>query len=107
MANDEYFFLNSDHTDPVRLKKERTKARELRGTVWWRQKLEIGICYYCQKKFEPSQLTMDHCVPLARGGLSTKSNLVPACSACNQAKKLQTPVDQILNSISNRVDPRG
>ncbi len=30
---------------------------------------------------------MDHLVPLARGGRSTKGNLVPACKECNTKKK--------------------
>ncbi|MDP7176128.1 MAG: HNH endonuclease signature motif containing protein, partial [SAR324 cluster bacterium] len=33
------------------------------------------------------QLTMDHLVPLARGGRSVKSNLVPCCKSCNTQKK--------------------
>jgi 5-methylcytosine-specific restriction enzyme A len=30
---------------------------------------------------------MDHVVPLARGGLSSKNNLVPCCKECNNDKK--------------------
>jgi hypothetical protein len=33
------------------------------------------------------ELTMDHVVPLARGGKSTKGNVVPACKPCNNKKK--------------------
>ena len=36
---------------------------------------------------------MDHRVPLVRGGLSVRSNLVPACRACNAAKKYLLPVE--------------
>jgi 5-methylcytosine-specific restriction enzyme A len=36
---------------------------------------------------------MDHRVPLVRGGRSTRSNLVPACRACNAAKKYLLPVE--------------
>jgi 5-methylcytosine-specific restriction endonuclease McrA len=32
-------------------------------------------------------LTMDHVVPIVRGGRSNKGNLVPACKPCNDAKK--------------------
>lgn len=42
---------------------------------------------------------MDHVVPLARGGTSTKNNLVPACKECNAKKKLRTPVEEILNQL--------
>jgi len=30
---------------------------------------------------------MDHVVPLARGGRSTKANCVPCCKECNTRKK--------------------
>ncbi len=32
-------------------------------------------------------LTMDHVVPIIRGGRSTKGNVVPACKSCNAKKK--------------------
>jgi 5-methylcytosine-specific restriction endonuclease McrA len=34
---------------------------------------------------------MDHVIPLARGGRSTKGNLVPCCKACNTRKKAELP----------------
>jgi 5-methylcytosine-specific restriction endonuclease McrA len=36
---------------------------------------------------------MDHVVPLARGGRSTKGNSVVCCKDCNNKKKYFTPVD--------------
>ena len=41
-------------------------------------------CAYCGVK--PKELTIDHVVPLARGGGHTSENLVPACWSCNLAK---------------------
>ena len=69
------------------IRKERNKARELRKTRWWRKKIAKGICYYCGKYVGSNNLTMDHLVPLARGGLSIRANLVPACKECNSKKK--------------------
>jgi 5-methylcytosine-specific restriction endonuclease McrA len=69
--------------------RERSKARELRASQWWKRKRSTGICYYCKEKFQPSELTMDHIVPLIRGGRSTKGNLVPSCKPCNNKKKHQ------------------
>jgi 5-methylcytosine-specific restriction endonuclease McrA len=63
--------------DEVHIKKERAKARELRKTNWWRAKLQKGICHYCEEKHSAKELTMDHVVPLSRGGKSTKGNIVP------------------------------
>lgn len=90
-----YYTLNPAHTDPARLKREREKARELKKTTWWGNQLSKGICHYCGGKFKPAQLTMDHVIPLARGGTSAKGNLVPACRSCNENKKLDTPVDDL------------
>lgn len=98
--DDDYFHLNPEHTDSKRIKKERDKARELRKTHWWKDRLKAGICHYCQKKTHAKDMTMDHLVPLARGGLSTKNNLVPACKECNAKKKLATPVDEILKQLA-------
>lgn len=95
----DYYLLENSNVDPKRLKREREKARKLKKSQWWLNQLNRGICHYCEKKFPPSYLTMDHIVPLARGGESKQGNIVPACKDCNQNKKLDTPVDQILKKI--------
>jgi 5-methylcytosine-specific restriction protein A len=97
--SDDYYVLDPAFTDPKRLKKEREKARELKKSAWWQRQLNAGLCHYCQKKFAAAELTMDHVVPLARGGTSTQGNIVPACKACNRDKKLHTPVDQIFKEL--------
>lgn len=75
------------------IKREKLKARELRKTSWWKKKLSKGICYYCGRKYPPSELTMDHLVPLIRGGKTIKSNLVTACKECNNKKKYLLPLE--------------
>jgi 5-methylcytosine-specific restriction protein A len=82
--------------DEKHIARERAKARDLRKSQWWQNKLNAGICHYCGKKFARNELTMDHIVPIARGGKSTKGNIVPCCKACNNAKKYLTPVEQLL-----------
>lgn len=85
--------------DPAQIARERAKARELRRTNWWRAQIQKGVCHYCGGKFPPSELTMDHIVPLSRGGHSTKGNIVPCCKACNNNKKYTMPVDEILAEL--------
>lgn len=82
--------------DPSHRRREREKARELRQSQWWKQQLAQGVCFYCEQKFAPSELTMDHKVPIGRGGRSTKGNVVVACKACNSQKQHRTPVELIL-----------
>lgn len=78
---------------PKHVKKEKEKARALRKTPWWDQQLSIGRCHYCENSFQKSELTMDHKIPVIRGGMSSKSNVVPCCKACNSLKKHQTDVE--------------
>jgi len=84
------FFTAPDEAD---IRRERQKARELRKTRWWQQKTATGLCHYCGRKFAHADLTMDHLIPLARGGKSTKGNLVPACKDCNIRKKTLLPLE--------------
>jgi 5-methylcytosine-specific restriction endonuclease McrA len=85
--------------DEKHIRKERERARQLRASPWWKSQLAKGTCHYCGKTFPPDELTMDHLIPVARGGTSTKGNVVPACFACNQSKAAQTPAEQILSSL--------
>ena len=84
-----------------RLKAEKEKARDLRASQWWKRRLDKGVCHYCEKPFPPSELTMDHLIPLARGGKTTKGNVVPACKECNNKKKYLLPMEweEYLESI--------
>ena len=92
--------------DDKHVKKEKEKARQLRKTGWWKQKLGEGICSYCQQSFGREALTMDHKTPIARGGSTSKGNVVVACKACNSAKKYYTPAEMILNDDpSGALDP--
>ena len=43
-----------------------------------------GACAYCG--CEPEKITLDHVNPMANGGMTVRSNLVPACAECNVSK---------------------
>ncbi len=75
------------------IKKEKNKARDLRKTQWWEQKRSKGRCYYCNRETLPRKLTMDHIVPIIRGGKSTKNNIAPVCKECNNKKKNLLPME--------------
>lgn len=66
--------------------RERLRARELRASQWWRQQVGQGVCYHCHQRFSGDQLTMDHLIPIVRGGTSSKNNIVVSCKPCNSAK---------------------
>lgn len=81
------------HSDEADLKRERQKARDLRGSQWWKRRLSRGACHYCGRPFSAKELTMDHVVPVSRGGKTTKGNVVPCCKECNNAKKQLLPME--------------
>lgn len=88
MSDNLYHFI-----DDADMAREKRKARELRQSAWWRRKVAAGICHYCGRKFSPRELTMDHRIPLARGGRSEKINLVACCKECNNKKKYLLPTE--------------
>ena len=85
--------------DPVHSKREREKARALRNTDWWRAQLQKGVCHYCGRQVGAANLTMDHAIPVARGGRATKGNCVPCCKECNNLKQARTPAEDILSRL--------
>ena len=97
----DYFMIEVDDDF---LRRERRKARELRWSQWWKRQLAMGQCYYCGKPFPPDSLTMDHMVPLIRGGKSTKGNVVTACKECNNKKKNMLPIEweEYLQSLTEQ-----
>ena len=89
MTGDYFGFDGVDESD---IRREKEKARKLRKSRWWQQKTSTNTCYYCKKRIAFKNLTMDHLVPLAMGGRSTKDNLVPSCKSCNNKKKSMMPI---------------
>ena len=81
--------------DPQIILREKQKARKLRQTQWWKNKRACNKCFYCRTNTPARKLTMDHIVPLSRGGRSTKSNLVPCCKSCNNLKKNLLPIEWV------------
>jgi len=75
------------------IRKEKLAAQKLRKSQWWTRKCAEGTCYFCKKKIHPKDLTMDHMVPIVRGGRSSKGNVVPACKECNSKKKYLMPFE--------------
>jgi 5-methylcytosine-specific restriction endonuclease McrA len=43
-------------------------------------------CVYCATRLDHATATLDHVIPLARGGAHDPGNLVAACAPCNRLK---------------------
>lgn len=49
----------------------------------WRYLLNQKNCFYCERQ---TKLTLEHVVPVSRGGRHSIGNLVMACKTCNSSK---------------------
>jgi 5-methylcytosine-specific restriction endonuclease McrA len=58
-------------------------------------------CYYCKCAITPEIRTVDHKIPVARGGEHHADNLVVACIKCNKEKGTLT--DDEFAPISDRM----
>jgi 5-methylcytosine-specific restriction endonuclease McrA len=89
------------------INREKAKARKLRASQWWKRKCADGVCSYCKRKVGSKELTLDHIVPIIRGGKSTKGNVVPVCKECNNKKKYMLPIEwkEYLEKLNNDLLP--
>ena len=67
-------------------------------------------CAYCGRELPIFQLTLDHIIPQAKGGKTTKKNLVLCCRRCNTKKGCQMlyEVPDIIttNKVSQKIIDR-
>ena len=61
-------------------------TKELREAV----KAKSDTCFYCGALLTENNRTIDHIVPITKGGTNDYSNLVCVCNDCNQVKGGQT-----------------
>jgi len=80
------------------------KGREIKDKNWWKnwsenrvdiknfKKDSDKICYYCGKLItKKEELTVDHVVPLSKGGENAADNYVISCKPCNSEKANLNP----------------
>lgn len=56
-------------------------------------------CQYCGRRFNASQLSLDHVIPRSRGGPTSWENIVCACRQCNVRKGGRTPREASIKLI--------
>ena len=69
-------------------KKYVNRVRFCRENVYLRDKF---VCQYCSNEFPYRKLTLDHVIPLSKGGEHCWDNVVTACGPCNNKKADKTP----------------
>ena len=45
-----------------------------------------GCCWYCGVSVQRGRITLDHLIPVSRGGEHALSNIVASCRLCNTDK---------------------
>lgn len=63
-------------------------------------------CQYCGMKGKMDELTYDHVLPRAKGGLTEWGNIVTACYDCNSRKRDRTPEQAKMKLLSKPVQPK-
>lgn len=69
--------------------KAKNRARNMRKEARrkYRDKLyaeQNGLCFWCAGDMDPP--TVDHVVPICKGGGNSYDNVVLSCHSCNQAR---------------------
>jgi 5-methylcytosine-specific restriction endonuclease McrA len=67
--------------------KQKSEVRFSKSNLYLRDQYR---CLYCDNFFSKSNLTMDHVVPLSKGGTTGWTNIVAACQTCNGNKGNKT-----------------
>ncbi len=63
-------------------------------------------CQYCGKRFNTTELSLDHIFPRSRGGGNSWTNVVCCCVRCNVKKGGRTPAEAGMKLIKEPVKPR-
>ena len=69
-----------------------------RRELWSRHN---GVCGICRGQVKYEEMTIDHRVPLSKGGLHSYANTQPAHEECNVAKGNSMPEDYVATSPIN------
>lgn len=63
--------------------KPKTAVRFSRTNVYLR---DHGQCQYCGERVSRNESTLDHVIPVSKGGKTTWENCTTACAPCNSSK---------------------
>jgi 5-methylcytosine-specific restriction endonuclease McrA len=87
----------------TRLRVHSIRRVEFRARILRR---ETGRCFYCLRLLKRGKWTLDHIVPLARGGTDCADNLVACCARCNSSKGALPAEKFLLRLVQRRILPR-
>jgi len=53
---------------------------------------DLYTCQYCNTPYTKQSLTLDHVIPISKGGTTEWNNIVAACNPCNSKKGNRTDI---------------
>ncbi len=68
-------------------------------------KRDRSICQFCGRKLTASQITIDHVLPRAQGGITSFINCVVSCQDCNNRKADKTPEQASMKLLRKPTHP--
>jgi len=86
----------------AKIKRHHDIVRFSRSNIFTRDK---HCCQYCGRHCKLDELTFDHVVPIAKGGMKTWTNIVTACISCNNKKSGRTPEEARMRLIKRPTKP--
>lgn len=70
----------------------RTRDRKRSYRVAKRRLLaQRAVCHWCPAPLDYASATLDHLIPLSRGGSNSEDNFVLACEECNKSRRNKMP----------------
>lgn len=60
-----------------------------------------GRCVFCNKRLSKKECTIDHDIPVTRGGRNILKNILVSCSWCNQDKGVLTKEEYQYKQLHN------
>jgi 5-methylcytosine-specific restriction endonuclease McrA len=87
-----------------RKRKDRMRANtgiELTANYWKLAKLHFdNKCAYCKGD---GTMSVEHFIPVSKGGINCISNIIPCCVSCNTRKNNQLPVKWVVEKFNQNV----
>lgn len=83
-------------TEDIEADKPKEKQKREKYTVEERKIFydkSNGHCQLCGRKISLDSMTLDHVIPLSKGGKDTMENIQSACSICNRMKTDILPME--------------
>ena len=74
------------------MQKRKHKPRFSKANLYVR---DVYTCQYCNTPYTKANLTLDHVLPLSKGGKTSWTNIVAACRPCNGRKADKTHMKPI------------